>query len=205
MAYVDKVKLRPSLANNTFSGVSNNMMRFVIGSMSKRKIEVAEKIIRQLFSDTADIIIEGYAAASGVPETPYDIQTFQGAQNRAHDAEVHNLGVDFYIGLESGLVERYGHIYEEAWSVVLTSEGKEYAGYSSGLKVPDYVLQKMDELNMQHNEVMTILEQEHRKLSNDTWGNYSGGMLVREISLEEAIRNALAQIVAPQGSFFKKV
>lgn len=181
------------------------MPRFVIGSMSKRKIEVAAKVIGQLFSDGADISIEGYAAASGVPETPYDIQTFRGAQHRAHDANVHMPGADYYIGLESGLTERYGHIYEEAWSVVLTTEGKEYVGYSSGLKVPDYVLQKMDELNMQHNEVMTILEQEHGKLANDTWGNYSGGMLIREISLEEAIRNALVQIVAPRGSFFKKI
>jgi non-canonical (house-cleaning) NTP pyrophosphatase len=172
--------------------------------MSKRKIEVAEKVIRQLFLDTTDINMEGYAAASGVPETPYDAETFCGAQNRAHEACVHMVGADHYIGLESGLVERYGHIYEEAWSVVLTADGKEYAGYSSGLKVPDYVLQKMDELKIEHNEVMTILEEEHGKLANDTWGNYSGGMLIREVSLEEAIRNALIQIVAPQVSFFKK-
>lgn len=173
--------------------------------MSKRKIEVAEKVIRQLFLDTTDIGIEGYEAASGVPETPYDRETFHGAQNRARDAKAHMpAAADYYIGLESGLVERYGHIYEEAWSVVLTADGKEYAGYSSGLKVPDYVLQKMDKLKMGHSEVMTILEQEHGKLPNDTWGNYSGGMLIREVSLEEAIRNALIQIVAPQESFFKK-
>lgn len=182
------------------------MARFVIGSMSKRKIEVAEKIIRQLFSDTTDISIEGYEAASGVPETPYDGETFHGAQNRARDAKAHMpAAADYYIGLESGLVERYGHIYEEAWSVVLTADGKEYAGYSSGLKVPDYVLQKMDTLKMKHNEAMTILEQEHGKLPNDTWGSYSGGMLIREVSLEEAIRNALIQIVAPPESFFKKI
>ena len=179
-------------------------MRFVIGSMSKRKIEVAEKVIRQLFLDDQGIMVEGYGAVSGVPETPYDMQTYVGAQNRARDARVHAPGADYYIGLESGLTERYGHIYEEAWSVVLTAEGKEYAGYSSGLKVPDYVLQKMDTLKMKHNEVMAILEQEHGKLPNDTWGNYSGGILIREVSLEEAIRNALIQIVAPQISFFKK-
>lgn len=181
------------------------MTQFVIGSMSKRKIEVAEKIIRQLFLDDQTIVVEGCEAVSGVPETPYDRETFRGAQNRAHDASVHIPSADYYIGLESGLVERYGHIYEEAWSIVLTADGKEYAGYSSGLKVPDYVLQKMDELKMKHNEVMTILEQEHGKLVNDTWGSYSGGMLIREISLEEAVRNALVQIIAPQGSFFKKI
>ena len=172
--------------------------------MSKRKIEVAEKIIRHLFPDVA-LRVEGYGAASGVPETPYDRETFNGARNRAHDAKVHIPdAADYYIGLESGLVERYGHIYEEAWCAVLASDGREYFGYSSGLKVPDYVLQKMDKLQMKHNEVMTILEEEHGKLPNDTWGSYSGGMLVREMSLEEAIRNALIQIVASDMSFFKK-
>jgi len=181
------------------------MARFVIGSMSKRKIEVAQRVIGQLFSDDSSIVVEGCEVVSGVPETPWGAETFCGAQNRARNAKAHMLAAaDYYIGLESGLTERYGHIYEEAWSVVLTADGKEYAGYSSGLKVPDYVLQKMDKLKMKHNEVMTILEQEYGKLPNDTWGSYSGGMLIREISLQEAIRNALIQIVAPKGSFFKK-
>lgn len=180
-------------------------MKFIIGSMSTRKIKVAEKVIRQLFLNDSAISIDGYASTSGVPETPYDVQTFDGSRNRAHDANIHIPGADYYIGMESGLIERYGHIYEEAWCTIITSNSKEYYGYSSGLKVPDYVLQKMDALGIQHNEVMTILEKEHGKLPNDTWGNYSGGMLVRAVSLEEAIRNALIQIVAPEISFFKKI
>jgi len=172
--------------------------------MSKRKIEVAEKIFRQLFPNEIDISIEGYAAASGVPETPYDKETFDGSCNRAYDSLVHAPGADCYIGMESGLVERYGHIYEEAWCAVIVAAGEKYYGYSSGLKVPDYVLQRMDALGISHSDVMTILEEEHGKLPNDTWGSYSGGMLVREVSFGEAIRNALIQVVAPQQSFFKQ-
>lgn len=178
-------------------------MEFVIGSTSKRKIDVAEKILGEYFKDEK-IFIEGYAAASGVPATPWDTQTFNGARIRASDAKIHVPDADYSIGLESGLVERYGHIYEETWCAVIAVDGKEFFGYSSGLKVPDYVLRRMDELQMEHSDVMMMLEEEHGKIHNDTWGNYSGGALIREISLEEAIRNTVIQIVASEDSFYRK-
>ena len=178
-------------------------MKFVIGSASERKIIVVERIVHQLWPNE-EIEVRGYAAISGVPETPYDKQIFDGARNRALDARAHVTNADYYIGTESGGVERYGHLYEEAWSAVFTKEGDEYFGYSSGLKVPDYVLQRMSELNMEHCDVMTVLEKEHGKLPNDTWGSYTGGMLIREISLKESLRNALIQIVAPDNSFYKQ-
>lgn len=178
------------------------MIKFIIGSVSKRKINVAEKIIRQLFNEHTSIA--EYNAKSQMPDTPYDKQTFDGAKNRALDSKTHIIDGDFYIGLESGLIERYGHIYEEAWAAVITSDNKEYFGYSSGLKVPDYILKRMDELKMEHCDVMTVIEEEFGKLPNDTWGTYSGGVILREISLEEALRNALIQITAPDNSFYKK-
>ena len=164
---------------------------------------MGKKVISQLFNGE-DIIVEGYNAVSQVPDTPYDKQTFDGARNRALDSKSHIGGSDYYIGLESGLIERYGHMYEEAWAAIISKDDKEYYGYSSGLKVPDYILKKMDELKMEHCDVMTIIEKEFGNLPNDTWGTYSGGIIVREISLEEAIRNALIQVVASDKSFYKK-
>lgn len=177
-------------------------MKFVIGSASQRKIDVAKSVIAEFFKD-AGVVVEGYASVSGVPETPWDKETFDGANNRAIDAWKNVKGADYYIGLESGLVERYGAVYEEAWAVVSNGK-KEFYGYSSGLKVPDYVLKRMEEAKKTHSDIMTILEEEHGKLPNDTWGSYSGGMIIREVSLKEAIRNALIQAVAPEESFYKK-
>lgn len=179
-------------------------MKFVIGSTSDRKIKIAEKVIRELFFGK-DIAVDSYAAISGVPETPYDEQTFDGAKNRALNTKGNIKGGDYYIGIESGLIERYGHIYEEAWAAVFDKEGKEFFGYSSGLKVPDYILQRMNELAMEHCDVMTLVEKEFGKLPNDTWGTYSGDTISRETSLEEALRNALIQIAAPESSFYKKI
>lgn len=177
-------------------------MKFVIGSESKRKIDIAEKIIRQFFND--EISIESFAAKSQMPDTPWDRQTFDGARNRALDSKNNITERDYYIGLESGLIERYGHIYEEAWAVIITEDGKEYSGYSSGLKVPDFILKKMDDMKMEHSDVMTVIEEEYGNLPNDTWGTYSGGTIQREVSLEEALRNASIQITCPDTGFYKK-
>ena len=176
-------------------------MKIIVGSRSDRKIECVKKV----FSSFARGPVEaaGFKADSGVPETPYDRQTFNGARNRAIHCR-QGGEADFYIGLESGLVERYGHMYEEAWCVVIAPDGVEYHGYSSGLELPDYVLKKMDELKLEHCNVMTMLEKEHGDLPNDTWGNYSGGVITRFQSLEEAVRNAALQIFAPEHSFYKK-
>src|SRR5690606_21361072 len=101
--------------------------------------------------------VEGFDADSRVPETPWDRQTYDGARNRARHCKEQNMG-DYFIGLESGLIERYGHIFEEAWCCIVNEAGEEYFGYSSGLKVPDYIIQKMDELKIDHNSVMKLIE-----------------------------------------------
>lgn len=177
-------------------------MKIIIGSGSERKIKMAQKVADQLFLEKVEVT--GYPAKSGVPDTPWDQETFAGAKNRALDALNHQSGAKYYLGLESGLIERYGHIYEEAWAAVIDQNGKEFYGYSSGLKVPDFILKKMDELKMEHSDAMTIIEEEFGKLPNDTWGTYTGGAILREISLEEALRNALIQVTAPEQSFYHK-
>lgn len=177
-------------------------MKIITGSGSKRKIDIVEKVARQILENQI-FEVSGYAAKSGVPETPYDKETFDGARNRAIDSRDNVSGADYYIGLESGLIERYGHIFEEAWCVVLVGN-KEYYGYSSGLKVPDFILEKMEQLGKPHSEVMGLIEEEFTKTPSDTWGTYSGGLIAREVSLEEAVRNALLQLVETEDSLYQK-
>lgn len=177
-------------------------MKIILGSTSKQKISVVEKIAAQLISG-CELEVVGYAAKSGVPDTPYDAETFEGAKNRASDSQTHLPGADCYIGLESGLVERYGHLFEEAWCVLVLG-GREYYGYSSGLTVPEYVLTMMRQLNKPHSEVMKMIEEECGEVSSDTWGVYSGGSIARAVSLEEAVRNAFIQAMEVENSLYRK-
>lgn len=178
-------------------------MKIIVGTENKIKINTVKKVFEEIFK-SFDLKIVGLAVKSGVPETPYDKQTFDGARNRAIMIKNDKKEADFFVGLESGLAERYGHIYEEAWSCIVTKDGKEFFGYSSGLKVPDYILKKMDDLEIEHCMAMEMVEKEFGNLPNDTWGTYSGGLVIRKISFEEAIRNALIQTLPHEKSFYHK-
>jgi non-canonical (house-cleaning) NTP pyrophosphatase len=178
-------------------------MKFLIGTQNSEKVSTAQKVIAELLGG-AHFTVKGVDVASGFGETPTEEQTKIGAQNRAK-ALLQTGSCDYAIGLESGLVERYQDTYEEAWCCVKSSDGTATYGYSSGLKVPDILTKKMAAEDLEHfealrsDEIKALLVVQGRK---DTWANYSAHMLVRRISFEEALRNALVQIFAPKESLY---
>lgn len=170
-----------------------------VGSTSHRKIDVVDKLFK-LYFKKAKIKSFGHSASSGVPDTPYGKQTYEGAHNRAREC-FRKHKAQYNVGLESGLVDRYGRLYEEAWACVIT-KNKEFTGYSSGLLVPRRITERMKKSKLEHCDVMTMIEKELGNIPNDTWGTYSGNMLLRELSLEEALRNAIVQLLPNKSSFY---
>lgn len=172
-------------------------LRFLLGSASERKIQTVQHIVATVTDRQFTVV--GSDVPSGVPDTPRDEQVKQGATNRAQALAVDDV---YAIGLESGLVERYGDTYEEAWACIIY-DGRRYYGYSSGLQLPGYVIERMDTLQLDHGPAMRHIRNEkgvaHDK---DTWGLYSNYALLRSASLEEALRNALIQIFAPEGHLY---
>jgi non-canonical (house-cleaning) NTP pyrophosphatase len=171
-------------------------MRVIVGSESPRKIDAVTCALRSL---SREAVVSGAPIASGVPETPWDGEIPAGARNRAVAARAARPEADLWIGLETGLVHRHDAVYEETWCCALTAEGRECLAYSSGLRVPAFVLARMEALGLSHCDAMTVIERE-LGLPNDTWGSYTGGVLRRETALAEAARNALAQaLCVPSG------
>lgn len=178
-------------------------MRIVIGSESGRKIDTATRVLKEVLGHD-DFSVLGCAALSGVPETPWDEETFKGARNRAQHSQELVPGGDYFLGVESGLVGRYGKVFEEAWCCVLGAKATEAYGYSSGLELPRYVVDAMQYEG--HAAVMARLEETHgiqHAMGSDTWGSYTGGVLLRDTSIAEAVRNALVQAFPQDGSFYK--
>ena len=174
-------------------------MTIALGSASKRKIATVEKFLKEFFPD---LTLRGAEVSSGVSETPHDQETKKGAHNRAIQVRILYPDSDLCIGLESGLVQRYSELYEEAWACILSKEGKSYFGYSSGLKVPNTLVTEMKK-GTPHAELMNRFDQLLGIQTKDTWGSYSGKLLSRDTSLQEALRNALIQVIAGEKSFYK--
>ena len=176
-------------------------MKIAIGTKSERKISVLRTVLKNLLPNIMFEIVP-YAASSSVNTTPIGDETLIGARNRAIETRNNIKNADYYIGLESGLVERHGDVFEEAWCCVLMGK-KEFTSYSSGLKVPEEIIGRMKKNDRKHWEVMLDLNEERGESDDgDTWGTYSGKSLSRDISLEEALRNSLIQIFKSEKSLF---
>lgn len=175
-------------------------MKVVLGSKSQLKIDLTEMVFNQSLPD--DVEVSGLGVSSGVSETPWGEETYRGALNRARDCRLEGDAADYFVGLESGLVERFGILFEEAWAVVIDSGGREFVGYSSGLPIPKVVVDMMSEKKLEHYQVMDILDNEFTASSKDTWHLYSGGKVSRALSLEESLRNALIQTIELDGSLY---
>lgn len=167
-------------------------MKIIVGTKNPTKVAVVEAVFQQVLG-SALIIVVAHDAKSNVPEAPHDRETYEGALQRAQECST-IVGCDFYVGIESGLAKRYGNLFEEAWAVVITKEGKRLLGYSSGLMLPNVVRKRMTS-GEKHNEIMASLDKQFNLPDDnrDTWSRYTGGNISRQVSLEEALRNALIQ------------
>ncbi len=177
-------------------------MKVLIGTKNSTKVSTAQKVISAAFNEAIEI--NGIDTKSGVADAPWGEETLTGAKNRA-EACYSKGGADFYVGLESGLVNRYGTQFEEAWAVIITKNGAKLVGYSSGLVIPSYITEKMKELNLTHNQTMKLIDQElnSNDINKDTWSRYSGNQIQRVVSMEEALRNAIIQAVELDKSLYQ--
>lgn len=178
-------------------------MRIIVGTKNQKKIKIVKAVFSSLLV-LSDLEVVGYDAPSGVPEAPHDRETFDGAMNRAKACQVDVGEAEYYIGLESGLVERYGNFFEEAWAVALPKEGNPLIGYSSGLLLPGVVVERMYG-GEKHDEIMAYFDKlfELPDDNRDTWSRYTGGNISRQVSLEEAIRNAVIQISESERNLYR--
>lgn len=180
-------------------------MKIAVGTKNPNKVKTVIKVVQTTLKLSADKIeIESVDVSSGVPEAPHDRETFDGAVNRARGV-MEVLTADLYIGIESGLVERYGTYFEEAWTVVIAQNGDQRIGYSSGLMLPPIVVERM-RAGEKHNDIMKYYDElfELPPDNRDTWSRYTGGNISRVISLEEALRNALIQTVPANNNLYLK-
>lgn len=179
-----------------------NQLLLALGSTSEEKTRAVSKVFQELFD--CKPIIQTYDADSGVSETPYDDETYQGALNRALYCQKQAGDQVYSIGLESGLTWRAERYFEEAWAVIL-DKNTSYVGYSSGLTLPAIVSQRMSQEKLPHNEVMRLIDSELNLFKGkDTWATYSGNTINRGVSLEEALRNAAIQLLKHPSSLYQK-
>lgn len=179
-------------------------MRVIVGTKNQKKVNVVIDIFKNTLN-IDNVTVDSHEAQSKVPEAPHNEETYTGALNRAKECS--ELGsADYYVGIESGLVERYGNMFEEAWAVIISDAGAINVGYSSGLLLPSIVVGRMKN-GEKHNDIMAYFDKKFNLPDDnrDTWSRYTGGNISRQVSLEEALRNALIQIVDSERNLYRMI
>ncbi len=167
-------------------------MKIIVGTKNQKKVDVVTSVFKDILKQPS-LEVTSYNAQSLVPEAPHDRETYEGAMNRAKDCE-QSGDADYYVGIESGIVNRYGNIFEEAWAVIISKNGTSQIGYSSGLLLPNVVVGRMNSGEL-HNDILADIDKmfDLPEDNRDTWSRYTGGSISRQVSLEESLRNALIQ------------
>ena len=118
-----------------------NYSTFVLNSENQiKKIAVLE-VLKLYLKNNFSLIAKNFPI--NFPETPKGKETYQGAKKRAEEIfKFYNQKIAA-VGLESGLVKRFGLLFEEAWCCIIF-EKNYFFGYSSGLRLPKTIQKKVN-------------------------------------------------------------
>lgn len=113
-------------------------MKVLIGTKNPGKIEGAKRAFENYFKDVEVI---GIKAESNVSEQPVGKETFLGAKNRVNNlmkyAKENNISADYFVAIESGIVEELGFWSIVNIAVIKNSLGEMGVGTSEGFPVPN--------------------------------------------------------------------
>ena len=105
-----------------------------VGSVNPVKVEAVRSVMERIFGQ---VRIFAYDVSSDVPEQPFGEQTPEGAKNRAK-AAIHDHTLS--VGIEAGVFEMFGTLYDFQYCAILDKEGRYTIGTGSGFRYPDAVV-----------------------------------------------------------------
>ena len=124
-------------------------MKILIATQNKGKVEGAKRAFEKYF-DNVEVV--GISAPSDVPEQPVNDETFWGAKNRVKNlkqiAKQNNIDADYFVAIESGMMNSLGSWMIVNIAVVEDKNGLESVSSSPGFPVPEKLVEKIKEIGL---------------------------------------------------------
>jgi len=124
-------------------------MKILIATQNKGKVEGAKRAFEKYFDD---VEIVGISAPSDVPEQPVNDETFWGAKNRVKNlkqiAKEKGIDADYFVAIESGMMNSLGSWMIVNIAVVEDKNGLESVSSSPGFPVPEKLVEKIKEIGL---------------------------------------------------------
>lgn len=170
-------------------------MKILIGTKNPGKITGA-KIAFEQFFDNVEVM--GINAPSGVSDQPINAETYNGAKNRVFNtkkfAEENGIDADFYVGIESGIVNFFDNWYITNFAVICDKNGYYSSGTSASFPVPQKHVNSIQEKTLGH--VMdSLFNESELRLSTGGIGLLTHEKITRIDLNTQAFTMALTQFV----------
>ena len=124
-------------------------MKILIATQNKGKVEGAKRAFEKYFKD---VEVVGISAPSDVPEQPVNDETFWGAKNRVKNlkqiAKENKIEADYFVAIESGMMNSLGSWMIVNIAVVEDKNGLESVSSSPGFPVPEKLVEKIKEIGL---------------------------------------------------------
>lgn len=180
----DVIHARDIMSGEMSSNGAKDAIVISVGSMNPVKTEAVRSVMERIFGS---VRIIPRNVTSDVPEQPWGEDTCQGAINRAKHALVES---DMSVGIEAGVFEMYGGLYDIQHCAILDNDGNMTIGMSSGFRYPDDVAELVRK-GSTVGSAMKQLHSEDRGHAEGAVGVLSNGLLDRKELTEQSVIAAM--------------
>jgi inosine/xanthosine triphosphatase len=160
-------------------------MRINVGSENPIKVQAVTNVLMRIYGD---VLVAGHRVSVNVPSEPWGEDVERGAVERARKT----LGnADFGIGIEAGIFERKGDLYDVQYCAVVDKMNRVTVGHGSGFKYPPKVSELLRKGTTVGDAFKSLYNQEKSGRGNGAIGYLTHGMLKRSELTEQAVVAAM--------------
>jgi len=125
-------------------------MKVAIATGSTEKIAgIKDAFVRFFQIPTSEIEVYSKPIESGVPEQPFNDETYQGASNRVNGVRKVFQEVDFYISCEAGIEYAFGQYFNVQVVCIFDNKSQRYFwGKSAGWLIPSEAIEEIRQSNL---------------------------------------------------------
>lgn len=168
-------------------------MLIAVGSTNPTKVRPVKTVFAHYFGI---VKVKGVSVDSGVPEQPMgDEQTYQGALNRAQRALAKVPGAEYGVGIEGGLAQRSYGWFEYSQVVIVNRKGETGMGASSGLVLPNSVLQRIHQGENLEQAIDALFGTQQIGEGIGMFGVMTNRYVTRAVSVKQGVAFALARFL----------
>lgn len=170
-------------------------MKVLVASKNASKIDGTKVAFEKFFDD---VNVVGVSVESEVSEQPFDKETLIGAKNRIKNlkkyCKTNNLQADYFVAIESGIINIYDEYFLIDFVVIENNLGQEGIGTSCAFPIPKRLIKDIKERGFGQVFDEIFVAEKTRKVGGGIMG-LTHGNITRTCKTTESVIMALTRFV----------